>query len=204
MMTALQVHPWADKFPLLSDSEFEDLRDDIERRGQREKILVRSGHIIDGRHRYRACCELGIEPVVEEYQGDDLIGEIASRNLFRRHLTGKQRAELVAAMLGDQLEKEARENSMANLKKGDESPDGIKRNHRETGRTRERIAEIARVSPSTAQRALRARKNGAARKPKEIDKTDSKFIIGRFQRFLDYWSPTQHRAVRKVIGEFLQ
>lgn len=188
-MTTLKIHPAADWLPQLNGSEFQELKADIASRGLREPILRKDGFILDGRHRLRICNELEIEPIFEEYAGTDIVAEIASRNLFRRHLTPRERAELVVKMCGDQLSKEAQERSAANLKKGDESPDGTKRNHRETGRTREQIASIAKVSASTAQRALRAHSDGAERKP--LSKAKVEKIEAAIER------------IRKVCGKAL-
>jgi hypothetical protein len=53
-------------------------------------ILVHKGHILDGRHRYRACRQLGIPcPTVEWKDGHPWL-EVQSRNLIRRHLTKEQ------------------------------------------------------------------------------------------------------------------
>jgi len=54
--------------------------------------------ILDGRNRYRACLELGIEPYTEDYLGDDLAEFVVSLNLHRRHLNESQRM-MVAAKL---------------------------------------------------------------------------------------------------------
>ena len=96
----MRVHPVADIFPRMTAAEYAALRDDIEAHGQREPIWVFDGQIIDGRHRAQACEELGIEPAVREYDGDEsgLVGFVVSLNLHRRHLDESQRS-LVAARL---------------------------------------------------------------------------------------------------------
>jgi hypothetical protein len=55
-MKTLSVHPYADLLPLLPESEFAELKADIEKRDQREAILVKSGYILDGR-RWNACAQ---------------------------------------------------------------------------------------------------------------------------------------------------
>lgn len=88
-------HPVADIFPMMSDREFRDLVDDIATHGLHEPVWLHTdGRIVDGRNRYLACRELGIEPVTRMYEGDDsdLVFFVVSLNLHRRHLSESQRA----------------------------------------------------------------------------------------------------------------
>jgi ParB-like chromosome segregation protein Spo0J len=62
---------------------------------------------LDGRNRYRACCELGIELDFEDYSQEfsgsdtfDPLQFVLSRNLHRRHLKQSQRAMIGAKMAG--------------------------------------------------------------------------------------------------------
>src|SRR5271168_3435620 len=59
------IHPLAKLFPPLSPDEFEKLKADIQRNGQLEPVwLDEEGRVLDGRHRLRACKELGIGATV--------------------------------------------------------------------------------------------------------------------------------------------
>jgi len=60
-----QDHP-ACYLPKLSDTEFESLKADIKTNGLNIPIKIYDGLILDGRHRYRACLELGVEPRFED------------------------------------------------------------------------------------------------------------------------------------------
>jgi hypothetical protein len=208
MPNELKIHPAAMWLPELGGSEFQELKQDIASRGLREPILTKSGFIVDGRHRYKACEQLGIEPRFQEFEGTDIIAEIASRNLFRRNLTPRERADLVVKMCGDTLAKEAHDRQTAHLKRGEEFPVAPISAERERGETAERIAKLARVGRNVAREALRAHKDGAGRKRKtrakvEVgDKTDEKFVMKRLQKWLDFWPVTQHRAVRKICRRF--
>jgi site-specific DNA-methyltransferase (adenine-specific) len=68
--TQLKNHPAADAFPMMDDARLAELRADIAANGQREQITLCDGMILDGRNRYRACVELGIEPETRDYSGD--------------------------------------------------------------------------------------------------------------------------------------
>ena len=93
-MTA--IHPIADIFPPMSAEEYAALVQDIRERGLLEPVWLYDGQVLDGRHRSRACQELGIEPETREYTGDDPLGFVVSLNLKRRHLSESQRAMVAA------------------------------------------------------------------------------------------------------------
>ena len=103
-----QFHEVANIFPLLEGEELQALVEDIRQNGQIEPIWTYEGKIIDGRNRYRACRELGIEPKYREWDGDgSLVQFVVSLNLYRRHLTSSQKA-VVAVDILPMLEAEAR------------------------------------------------------------------------------------------------
>jgi hypothetical protein len=94
----IETHSAANIFPAMTAAEFGALKADIASHGLREPLWLYQGQILDGRHRARACSDLGIEPDVQEYAGDDPVAFVVSLNLHRRHLDTSQRA-LVAARL---------------------------------------------------------------------------------------------------------
>jgi len=138
----VRVHPVADIFPRMTASEYAALRDDIKANGQREPIWVFDGQIIDGRHRAQACEEIGIEPAVREYDGDEsgLVGFVVSLNLHRRHLDESQRGMVFARL--------------ATLPKGANQHTAI------AVPTQSQAAELLNVSIDTGQRAKRVLDHG--------------------------------------------
>lgn len=98
-MQPLHFHPVSEIFPGMPQAEFDALVADINANGLREPIVILGDSIVDGRHRYRACLQAGVEPhfsVVPD--GTDLNALVISLNLRRRHLSESQRA-MVAARL---------------------------------------------------------------------------------------------------------
>jgi hypothetical protein len=94
----LKQHPLSAAFPAMSADDFQALKDDIEVNGQREPVMVFEGMVLDGWHRYRACCELGLKPQQFTFpEGDDPVAFVKGLNLHRRHLTASQRAAAVVA-----------------------------------------------------------------------------------------------------------
>lgn len=100
----MDFHPVSKIFPLMSKAEFTRLKEDIEANGLREPIWLHpDGRIIDGRNRYLACLDVGVElktVVWDEAVHGDLISFVLSHNLHRRQLTQKQRV-LLAARIAD-------------------------------------------------------------------------------------------------------
>lgn len=104
----MEFHEVANLFPLMEGVEFEELKADIAANGLRESGWTYQGKLIDGRNRYRACQELGLDFSTREWDGNgSLVTFVVSLNLHRRHLSSSQRATVaVEALLW--LEKEAK------------------------------------------------------------------------------------------------
>lgn len=96
----MNLHPLCSIFPAMSAPEFEALKTDIAAHGLREPVWTWRGTIIDGRHRWQACMDLGIEPMTREHDGDEstLVGFVLSMNLSRRHLSESQRAAVATKL----------------------------------------------------------------------------------------------------------
>lgn len=89
-----KFHPAANIFPILSADDFQRLVEDIKANGQREPVKMLDGKIVDGRHRFRACVQLGLMPDTEDVEVTDPVAYVISLNLMRRHLTVSERAAI--------------------------------------------------------------------------------------------------------------
>lgn len=99
------IHPMAELLPMLEGAEFAALVADIKEHGLKEPLaLTPDGLLLDGRNRYRACLEAGVEPETVVFAGDPL-AFVVSKNIVRRHLNESQRAMFAAKLaqwkLGD-------------------------------------------------------------------------------------------------------
>lgn len=114
------IHPIAEIFPKMPDSEFASLRQDIQENGLLEAIWLYEGKVLDGRHRYRACYDLRIQPEFRQYEGDNPLGFVISLNLKRRHLDESQRGMVGARIAnmrvgGDGSNQHGQSSNSANL-----------------------------------------------------------------------------------------
>lgn len=87
-----KTHPAADLLPMASQSELADLVEDIRKNGLLDEIVVLNDAILDGRNRAKACVIAGVDPRFTQYEGDDPIAFVWSKNIPRRNLSPSQRA----------------------------------------------------------------------------------------------------------------
>jgi hypothetical protein len=117
----LKVHPAADLFPLMSESELKELADDIQQNGVRTPIQFWIDEddkewLLDGRNRLDALATLGLLKIdddgsvdsilsgyvtwfVYDRNGADPYAAALSLNIHRRHLTAEQKRDLIAKLL---------------------------------------------------------------------------------------------------------
>lgn len=155
MTDTLQFHPVANIFPLMEGRAFEDLCDSIQQNGLMEGIWIYKGQIIDGRNRYRACQETGVEARFRAYEGEeaDLVGFVVALNLHRRHLSESQRAMVASniAKLG-----EGRPNETASI-------DAV---------SQSKAASMLNVGRASVQRAREVQAHGTPELVKAVEKGD--------------------------------
>src|ERR1700733_8806760 len=94
-----EIHPLADIFPMLEETDLKELAEDIKGKSLTAPITLYEGKVLDGRNRYRACdlAKVELRPdQFTQYEGDDALGFVVSKNLPRRHLNESQRAAIAA------------------------------------------------------------------------------------------------------------
>jgi hypothetical protein len=99
MITPYEFHELCQIFPRCTDEELQLLVSDIRENGLLTPITLYEEKILDGRNRYLACQMLNIEPDYVEFDGNDPLPFVVSRNLCRRHLSESQRAMVAAAII---------------------------------------------------------------------------------------------------------
>ena len=83
MSEIVGVHPYADKFPMLTDAELDELAESIATIGLINPIVVdTAGLILDGRNRLEACNRSGVETVTTVYEGGDVAEFIKDGEYF--------------------------------------------------------------------------------------------------------------------------
>jgi ParB family chromosome partitioning protein len=143
----LQIHDLANVFPRMPNDEFAALKADIKTNGLLEPIWLYDGKVLDGRHRYFACQEIGVEPAFRDYKGGDPRGFVVSLNLKRRHLDATQRSAVAA--------------ELANMPQG--NPTGNNQYERKDANlhvssvTREEAATLLNVSPRSVATASKVK-----------------------------------------------
>ena len=80
-------------FPDMDQPSFAGLVRSIGETGLLEPISIWRGQVVDGRHRYRACRQAGVEPTFEHLSDDtDPIAFVMGKNVSRRHMNTSLRA----------------------------------------------------------------------------------------------------------------
>ncbi len=148
----------------MEGDDFAALVADVKANGLLQPIwLHRDGTILDGRNRYRACSESGVEAQFKTWTGPDsgIVQFVTSMNLHRRHLSEGQRAFIAA--------------ELANLHVGDVGRGGAPRKEGTPDGgilrplvTRAEAASTMRVTPRAVERARAVAKHAPELKGKVI------------------------------------
>ena len=98
------AHPFANMFPMIEGQEFENLKASIAKSGILEPIRLFQGMILDGRNRYTAGKACGHQFTAKDFKDwngtiEEAEAWVLETNLHRRHLTAKQKQEMVRARI---------------------------------------------------------------------------------------------------------
>jgi len=154
----MKSHPAANLFPLLTGKEYKTFKADIAENGLLESIWTCDEMILDGRNRYRACGELGIDPKFKKYKGSVPTAFAWSMNGQRRQLTKSQLAAIAVKML-PVLQKEAEKRMLAG--KSDPTPKSAEGG----GEATKQAANIVGIGNSVVKQAKHLQDNN----PKLLD-----------------------------------
>ena len=119
----LKINPEYEKLvPTLSTSDYETLRDSLDKFGFREAypvVINRDNEILDGHHRYKICKEIGLTEIpvqIEEFENKlDEKEWVILTNIARRQLSIGQKGELFLAILEIERER-AKKRQLSTLK----------------------------------------------------------------------------------------
>lgn len=95
-----EFHPLSQMFPYLPSDKLAALRDNVkEAPPDIVKVYTLGGKVFEGKNIFLVAAILGLKVEFVEYEGNDPIGFLLTRNLHRRHLTIAQRAYVAAQMV---------------------------------------------------------------------------------------------------------
>ena len=95
-MNILQPHELSKFYPMHDKDRFQELVEGMKVSGYRDEfpIVLYEGKILDGRNRYAAALEAGVEPFIVQFSGDDPVEFVVQANSNRRDLEIGQRAAI--------------------------------------------------------------------------------------------------------------
>jgi hypothetical protein len=170
----MTIHPLAEIVPPMTAPEFEALVNDMREHGfdPRFPIVLLDGRVIDGRHRFKAATEAGVEPVFVNYSieefGDPAV--FVLRAASRRNLTQSQRAALATEMLphlraeAEKREKAGKSDPPEKVPEGREQRESTTIAAKSAG-TNRKYVEVAEKAKSHAPEVFDAMKAGTISVP---------------------------------------
>lgn len=180
------VHPAADVFPMLDDAALREIADDIHEHGLRDSIVRiwvdGKPLILDGRNRFRACQIANVNPQFIDYDGDDPVGFVVSKNLKRRHLTPTERALAASAI--------------ANLAHGGDQKSKRSAAFRSESITVDEAAKLVGASPRTVTNVRAAQRDGV---PELVDAMKTGKVGAETAAMVAKKAPEEQREILRKV-----
>ena len=172
----LPVHSAAELLPRMSDTELNELGDDIRRRGLQTPIAILVGEdgadrLLDGISRLDAMELVGLPVVVDGELNSEIVptqnvagnvdpvGYVLSANVHRRHLTGEQKRALIEKVLKVKPEQSDRTTAKQ-----------VKADHKTVGKVRDKLEARGEIPHAKTRTDTKGRKQ-PARKPTKLSPT---------------------------------
>jgi DNA modification methylase/ParB-like chromosome segregation protein Spo0J len=141
----------------MDNASFEELKQSIQKIGLKDPIVIYQEKILDGRNRFKACAELGIEPRFEYVNGNtDPLEYVLYKNKDRRHLTPDQLA--VVALEVEAIEAERAKERQATSTGGANPQLSANQHQAEKGKAAAKAAKKVGASTRKVQRAKALKK----------------------------------------------
>ena len=153
--------------PEMTEIEYDEFIQSIREEGIRTPIHIQEDMtILDGRHRVRACREMGIthiQAIVHNLSSGDAVKFATTTAVNRRNLTPAQRIDIAlrCTELLDEIKRKAKENQAefkANQFTGKVESVSTESDSKNTNRVSKQIADISKTSRATVNRLLRIKR----------------------------------------------
>lgn len=171
-----EAHELSLAFPDMPADQFRRFVADIKANGLNNPIVLFEGKILDGRHRYRACREVGVNPSFRDFmEGNpdesshgDPVAYVQSENAARRQLTESQLAySITHPNILEYERRKAKERVESAAVAGGHAkhgsapaPTGARAEVDTPGRASEKLADKAGVGRRSVERAIKVREKG--------------------------------------------
>ena len=172
----LERHELSAIFTDMPDEDYQSLLESVKESGFIDDVIrLIDTEVLDGWHRYRAAKELNLLRKLRFQQWDekkegDPAAFVLGWNLYRRHQTASQRAQIVVHF----NERFGKGNMKAQREGSEDSgvPNG-------TPKTRDELAKQAKVGRTTIDRAIQVEKEGESEAVRSGDKTAGEVLKAR-------------------------
>ena len=150
--------------PEMTEIEYGDFLQSIREEGIRTPIHIQEDMtILDGRHRVRACREMGIthiQAIVHNLSSGDAVKFATTTAVNRRNLTPAQRIDIAlrCTELLEEIKRKAKENQLSSLKNQETSLSSRDEDDKKSVRANKRIADIAKVGTASVDRLMRIKR----------------------------------------------